>query len=91
MAIDIDVTARRIGPLLLLDSLQEDRRSDKGYDGAEQHHNQINSVKGRTGLIQIHQAKSATKMRQRKNLRHTLNERRQMFERSEGPGKNKDR
>ena len=61
-------------PRLLLDSLQQKCCADKSHDRAEQHHDEINSVKGGTRLIQIHQAKSPTKMRERENLRHSLNE-----------------
>src|SRR5437868_1338560 len=55
-------------PVLLLDSLQENRRSDEGDDRPEQHHKKSNSVKRAPRLIQSDQAKSATKMRERDNI-----------------------
>jgi hypothetical protein len=75
---------------LLFNSFQEEGCAYKSDQDAETKRDQIDREVGKAGAIEIHEAKSATEMCQRKELGEIANGARQLVERGKSAGQNKN-
>lgn len=76
---------------LFFDPLQKKRGANKRDEHAGAENDKIDIIKGDAGAVQVHEPKSAAEMGERENFRDVTDESRQLFDRSERAGKDKDR